>query len=46
VDLADEGESARIESTPAPPSPTEEELTAAKAWQVAALLDDDAALLI
>ena len=29
------GGSARIESAPAPPSPTEEELAAAKAWQVA-----------
>ena len=27
------GDSARIESAPAPPSPMEEELAAAKAWQ-------------
>ena len=30
-----EGSSARIESAPAPASPTEEELAAAKAWQAA-----------
>ena len=34
------GTSARIESVPAPPSPTEEELAAAKAWQVARAPDD------
>ena len=33
--LFDQGDSARIESAPAPPSPTEEELATAKAWQEA-----------
>ena len=33
--LLDTGESVRIESAPAPASPTEEELAAAKAWQEA-----------
>jgi hypothetical protein len=35
VELSWEDDSARIESAAAPPSPTEEELAAAKAWQVA-----------
>ena len=35
AELYHEGESARIESAPAPESPTEEELTAAKAWHEA-----------
>ena len=35
VSLFSSGDSARIESTPAPPSPTGEELAAAKAWEVA-----------
>jgi len=33
--LYGEGASARIESAPAPSSPTEEELAAAKAWRAA-----------
>ena len=33
--LVHPGTSARIESAPAPASPTEEELAAAKAWQTA-----------
>ena len=33
AELYYEGDSARIESAPAPASPTEEELAAAKAWQ-------------
>ena len=41
VSLEGEGHSARIESAPAPPSPTEEALAAAKAWQVANPQDDD-----
>ena len=33
VAMTDEGESARIESAPAPASPTEDELAVAEAWQ-------------
>ena len=32
-EVYEQGESVRIESAPAPPSPTEEELAAAKAWE-------------
>ena len=35
VSMYSQGSSVRIESAPAPASPTEEELTAAKVWQAA-----------
>ena len=41
AELYRQGTSARIESTPAPASPTEEELAAAKAWQEAHPPSDD-----
>ena len=41
VSIFDEHYSARIESAPAPPSPTEGELAAAKAWEPPSESDDE-----
>jgi hypothetical protein len=41
VSFIGQGDSARIESTPAPASPTEEELAAARAWQPPPAESDD-----